>query len=384
MLVLGLACSLYLGDSVRYYDEHDYLNLAKRLVTEGEFGSPGAQAYRPPFYPWLLSLLYAAGSPLWLARFLNFVLLAGSMLFLFRICTKIAGPIAGLLAVLGVYAYPVLIYTAGTFYPQTLAGFLLLCTADALAADRFDLRRATQAGVAYGILILAVPAFTLMLVVPLAYLLIRHRRAVVIPLTLMTALATLPAFAWSARNHARLGEWAFVSTNSGTNLLLGNSPNTTADAGTNVDLSEYRPPPGASEVQVSNYYKEEALAWIRSNPRAALRLYLAKFAHYFAVSDQLATKSEGRGLRWLLMALSYWPLLAIAALRLSLIRIQPLRAYEAWLLAFYVLNGVSSAIFFTRIRFRTPVDLFLIAFVAIAVARFASYKRPLRETLAAS
>jgi hypothetical protein len=375
MLALGLVYSLYLGNQVRYWDEREYWDLAQRLVSLHEFGFEGQRAFRPPFYPAFLSFFVAAGLPLWVARFANFAFLAGTMVLLFRAVSRFTRPAAGLTAAGWVFAYPVLIYAAGTLYPQTLAGFLLSAVVEAVT-DESSKRAPLRAGIAYGMLILTVPTFAPLLAVLLGWMLWRTGRAALPRAACIIGLAALPVVAWGVRNSLVLGHWVLLSTNSGLNLLVGNSPNTTADSGVNVDLSYLPLPPGLDEVEASRYYQAASLRWIREHPGQAFALYWAKLAHYFAVSDQLATAAEASAAKRLALGVTYAPLLAVLAGRCVWFRRFRWSSLDALLVVLYLTNGCLAAVFFTRVRFRIPFDLLLIALLAGTLAQLASLIQP--------
>lgn len=65
------------------------------------------------------------------------------------------------------------------------------------------------------------------------------------------------------------------------------------------------------------------------------------------------------------MLVTYYPLLALMLLRLMLRRRVPVSPFEGYLLALYLLGALVQAVFFTRIRFRVPFDLLLIALDAL-------------------
>jgi 4-amino-4-deoxy-L-arabinose transferase-like glycosyltransferase len=360
----GAGYALYLGDSVRYFDEREYLDLASSLARHGVFSFDGktATALRPPAYPFLLSVFDRAGAGLPVLRWLQFLGLGVSVLLVTRLAGRLGGGAAAALAALLTLTYPVEFYAAGTFYPQAVAGLLLLLALD-LLSQREDPRgwHALAASGCFGVLILSVPSFVFSFSVALAWLVARGRASLRAVLCFVVP-AVLVVGAWSLRNYAVLGAPVFVSTNSGWNLLLGNSENTTPSAGTNVDLSRYeREATGNDEVSRDAFYRQKAGEWIAHNELAAAKLYGGKVLHYFAFRDQLATRDESSTARDLLMLATYGPLLALLALRLVALRQLPAGRLESLLLALYVGNAFFMALFFCRIRFRLPLDLILIA-----------------------
>src|SRR5688572_23621623 len=126
--IAGALYALRLDQTIRYYDEQEYLDLAANLVREGMLTYDGSErtAFRPPGYAVFLAAFLRGGAALPWIRMTQFALLGGSMLLLATLLRRWQGNAAGALASLLALLYPVLFYTAGVFYPQTLAAFLLL------------------------------------------------------------------------------------------------------------------------------------------------------------------------------------------------------------------------------------------------------------------
>jgi 4-amino-4-deoxy-L-arabinose transferase-like glycosyltransferase len=363
LVAVGLVYSIRLGPELPYWDEREYHELAEQLLERGEYGLEGQRAFRAPLYPFLLAALLAIGTPTAGLRFANFLLLAGSAALLFRLVRRYtSAALPGAIAALWIFAYPVLLYAAGKLYPQTLAGFLWLLALFLLLRPE-PLRRgqAALAGAVYGLLCLTVPTFLPLLGLLLVWSLWQGGRRAVVPVLIVAATSAAALAPWTLRNRLVLGHSVPVATNSGVNLLLGNSENTRPELGTNVDIEDYyRRAEGLSEVERDRFYRAEALRFVREHPSDAFRLYLGKLAQYFAYQETLATASESSRLRTLALAATYLPLLALAFGRFLWWRRRP-EPIEIALAVLYLANAALMAVFFTRIRFRLPVDLLLLA-----------------------
>ena len=372
--VIGILYSIHLGPDLRYVDEGDYFKLATSLADVNLYSYTGkrATAFRPPGYPFLLSLGLRLDAGIVALRALNFLLLGGSVLLLGRLARQVGGALAASLATLGVLGYPVLAYAAGTLYPQTLATTLLLAALVCVVGTRGvpSARRSLASGLLFGALILTVPTFLLSWALVLAWLVWRWRRPALRSAAVLAVAAVFVVGAWSLRNYRLFDSFVFVSTNSGVNLLVGNNELATPASGVNVDLSRYeKVGQQMQELPEDLYYREEAVAWILDNKARALRLYLGKVLHYFAYRERLATRGETRWTRDAVMLASYGSLLLALLGRLALHRRFALKPEERLLLAIYLGSAFFMAIFFTRIRFRLPLDPLLIALVALFLAR---------------
>ncbi|MBN1558597.1 MAG: glycosyltransferase family 39 protein [Lentisphaerae bacterium] len=365
VLAAGSVYAFQLKDRLRYPDERDYVALAARLAGAGRYSLDGQNptAFRPPGYPLLLAAAARLGGGIVAFRLLNFALLGLTLPALFGLVRRQHGDAAGLLAALLPLGYPVLFYSAGTLYPQTLAACLFVTVlALVFGTANPGASRTAGAGLLGGWLVLTVPTFGFALALLAAWLSFEKR---IRQAALLLAAAALVVAPWVARNARAFDAFVLVSSNSGVNLLLGNCETTTPNGGTTVDISAYRArAEGLDEIERNRFYTRRALAWIRAHPRRALRLYALKFLNYFNFRNELYVRREGTAPRDLAMLLTYGLLLALTAARLAASRRRPLTRFERFALLLYVLNGAFAALFFTRIRFRLPFDYLLIGTAA--------------------
>lgn len=168
---------------------------------------------------------------------------------------------------------------------------------------------------------------------------------------------------WVVRSSLLFNEFVFISTNSGANLLFGNSPSARFNSGL-VDISAFEPATVLDEVAEDRHYKKAAVKWLQEHPIEALKLYDGKVANYFNYRNDISTTSESSKAANVLMFLSYNPLLLMALVRLALRRRYRFSYPELLLYAIYFANAFISAIVYTRIRYRLPFDFLLIAMVS--------------------
>lgn len=367
--VAGGAYSIRLGTRLRYPDEAEYLAIARNVAETGLFSVDGrsATAWRPPGYPLLLALPTAWGFGVAALRFLNFMCLSVCLVFTFLLGGRHAGRLAGLLSCALTLCYPVALYTAGTLYPQTVATLLLVATlAVYFATGSADTFRAVLAGLLAGALVLVAPAFAFFLLFLIGWTIAAHRRAEWSPrrrvrmALVIAVVSTMTLAPWLARNYGLFGRFVFVSSNSGYNLLLGNSEHTTPNAGVNVDISRYgKQAAGMGEVERDAFFRRAAYRYMMANPGRSARLYMLKFLNYFNYRNRLYVRSESTRARDVAVLLTYVPLLALGLLRVLGARRRPISEYDVFVLLLYLLNGAFAAVFFTRIRLRLPFDVLL-------------------------
>jgi 4-amino-4-deoxy-L-arabinose transferase-like glycosyltransferase len=357
------------GNQLRYSDEQDYNQLAQSLVKgKGYVNAKGQPtAYRPPGWPFVLSVIYKFSSQPLAAKIFNAIALACTAWFLSILVSK--NTLEGrAFAPILVLFYPVGLYTATTLYPQTLGTLLLVSILILLNTSKLSAIHSIFAGILLGLLLLSIPAF--LLVIPLifaGFFIVNRTRSISFVIrhsVILLICAAVIVIPWTIRNAFVLKGFVPVSTNSGGVFLLGNSENTTPNSGVNVDISRYQTE-GMDEVELDKHFKQSAFAWIRNNPCAAIKLYLLKVLNYFNFRNELATRGEATSLRDVISFCSYYPLLLIAIIRITSYRKKyPMLPIETMLYLIYFGNAFTSAIFFTRIRFRVPFDALLITIVA--------------------
>jgi 4-amino-4-deoxy-L-arabinose transferase-like glycosyltransferase len=370
-ILAGVAYSFYLGNELRYLpDEADYSNLATNLAFKGEYSLDGVQltAYRPPGYPFFLALFRRIGINIVGLRILNYFTLGLAIYVLYRLLEERFAPLAGLLGAFFVMAYPVVFYTAGTLYPQTLASLLVVLTIYLYTREPARKWDNLLAGLLAGWLILTNPTFIFILAILAGWSWIYQKNRKSFQILLMLVAACLVVGMWSLRNYAVFDTFVFVSTNSGENLLLGNSANTTPNGGRTIDFSNYEnQATGLDEVQRDQYFRNQAIDYILTHKLATVKMYFLKLLNFFNYRNELVTNSEASSAGNLLMLITYGPLLIIALVRFALSKLFQLSSFEILLAVIYLIGAFVSAIFFTRIRFRIPFDYLLIMLVAIFI-----------------
>lgn len=372
-LIAGGIYGYSTGDQLRYLpDEAEYVSLATNLAQKYLYSLDGLQptAYKPPGYPLILGAVRWLGGNIVSFRLINFVLFVGGLFFLYQLARQTGGVGAGLLSViLATAGYPVLFYTANTLYPQTLAGFLFLAVIWLYERRVSGIWQGLLVGIVWGWLILTVPTFVFtFLLFGLAYCFIRRQKKFFGWIGVGTFLIL---GLWTIRNYVVFHDFVWIATNSGYNLLLGNSEKTTFNSGTNVDIQKYLDAAeGMGELEKDRYFRTQAIAYILAHPAEAIQFYLLKTVNFFNFRNELTTRSETSLAREALMGVTYGALLLLALLRLVGSQRFKLTSFESLLYAVYVGNAFWGAIFFNRIRFRLPYDYLLILLSAIFLSQF--------------
>ena len=389
LVVLGYAWAS--AGSPRYSDELDYWDIAGNVASGQGYTLRGAEtAFRPPAWPLLLVPVQLVGAGLFWGSLLSVAALIAAAWVAGRLGSDIVGGSWGRVAALFVLAYPINIYTAATLYPQMLSVFLTALMWALVARSELEAAvtsgRMALIGLSAGLLTLAVPtlAFTavaLLAVASWSPLRARNWR----PLVAGWAAAGAAVGAWVVRNWIVFGEFIPISTSTGINLLLGNNPNATADSGVNADISATLDrvySMGLSENGRSQEMVREALHWIAANPGDALVLYLQKTLHYFVAYDAPATAGRGSQLLGLLAWTVWLALIVLVVIRWSpwgRNRL-PVLVAERVMLWVFLANALVMAVFFTRVRFRIPLDVFVLVEASLGLLLlFRRHRAPVPE-----
>lgn len=378
--LIGLAIALHAGPTLRYADERVWYQLAVNLVHQHAYTFDGVHltAFRPPGFPFLLALPVALGVHATGLRVFDLGIFLAAEIFLFLLARSMFSRAIAAIAILLVLFYPVLTYTATLLLPQTLAAMLLLLGAWLLI--RSDTPKSwivVVAGLVWGLLLLAVPTFLFVFAGLVAWLFWKRpafrTRVPALAIALILVLGS-----WTARNYRVFHSFVFVATSSGINLLQGNSPSSATFAsiftgGRTFSLDQYTDAVGnRNEAQQDKSYRKAAVDWMREHPGMALGLYILKLGEYFkfaesTATENFATPAEQPFWRTLIMLVTYGPLFLLFVWRLALARRHPLSQMEVLLAGLYLLNAPFAAIFYTRIRYRLPMDWLLLLFDASAI-----------------
>ncbi|KQR96253.1 hypothetical protein ASG12_18860 [Williamsia sp. Leaf354] len=375
-----IAYALKSGYPLRYIDEREYVEIARGLIDGNGYQLKGGPtAYKPPAWPLLLTPLLAVGAPERLLLLIPALLMIVAAVWAGKIASTVSQSRWGWVAAPLMLVYPLNLYIGTTLYPQAIATACLLGLW--LACSHIDESRSMSAqqcmgaGLIAAVAVLSVPTmvFTVALVgVWIVWKTSPGRRLRTAAIT--GAAFVVPLAAWAIRNVITLGTFILLSTSSGGNLLYGNNSNATPDSGTAADISTYTSAArDMSPINEQNYYKSQALQWIRENPLDALQLYVGKVANYFNGYNAPASgQTAGTG-ALLLGWFTFIALVAAVVIRIMLRRYVAIAASEKLFLAIFLLNAPVMAVFFTRTRFRQPLDATLVVEAAIAVAALVVY-----------
>jgi hypothetical protein len=362
-IVLILAASLRLVAAVALPDQHfpdaeSYRAVGAALRDFHRFDDP----YIMPLYPivvaltgggWGQTLFDVAASTLsvFVIHQLTFVLFANRL--------------AALLAALAAAIYPYFIFYAVVGLTETLFIALVLAAFLAWYAGRF-----TIAAIFAVLSILTRPTIDLLPPVLIVYFAIVIHR-----LSLAAAARNIAIYAavycallspWWLHNFDAYGAFVRLNLGSGMALYSGNNPNNQSGGVSDVALDMSQFSGIADPVARDRAMRDAALGYIADDPPRFLRLAALKFLRFW----RLWPFAQSYSGPWYVIAslLSYVPMLALALAQLlssnraALMRIAPILLFAGYLTATHMIIVGS-------VRYRLPIEPFLIVLAAPAMAR---------------
>ncbi len=382
ILCLGFVLRLFwvmtLDNKISWEDEADYMALSEKITAgEGFVDAEGTPtAFRAPGYPVFLSALRIAGiydpvgirlAQVYLGTLIIWLVYAlGGRIF----DRKTATTAAFITAV-----YPYYIYMTGTILAATLlTGLVLLATwvlHKAVMENRLGL--VCAGGVIMGLAVLTKPSamtFVVAVVAWLVYVFAKTPREKITGPVLFAVAVLLTITPWTTRNYVRMNTPA-LTTNMGRNLWLGNNPLSTANTGSGIKMSnalERKIDLAGSETNAEKIYFDEAKNFIVHHPGKFILLTVQKGLGFWRWTPSPTTGGYGQQHLFLYWSsvLSFGPvfLLALAGFAFT----TPARRKQIMLWVFYLLFfTLLHAFFISKVRFRLPLDAFLILTAACMV-----------------
>jgi len=359
-----------------WYDAQEYLRLARGMLGHGAYLNEAgeATAFWPPGYPAFLALL---GARITLARLVQALLGAMTVLLVYGISRRILNRRASLLAAALCAVYPLYIYTAGTLYPVALQSFLLSAVFLLLlsSAEMGGWLRPFLAGALGAWAVLCSASVLPLMLASLPWLWVRarrHRRGALRPVLLFLLPMLLIVGGWTLRNAVHFHRPVIVSLNGGYNFWLGNYPGVKAATGnrwTKEMEAEYhalsQEHPG--EAELDRALTRRAMEYVKADPGRFLTLSLSKAVNLWRLWPQPMTEDRpGLNSEKLVSILSYGLALPFA---LAFLFASLRRSPEAWLaLLWFAAATAMHAVTLSKFRFRLPLDAVLLVFAAGGLA----------------
>lgn len=358
-----------------------YLDWAREIATTDFIGSK--TFFGLPLFPYVLAVLYrlALGN---IEVIRLFFLILGSLncILLYAIAKKMFDRRVAVLSALFMATHFLMIYYDWLIMPVTLIITLSLIITFSLIEHRLLVRPRHWVilGLLIGITILGDGKFLFFLIAVVLWLWRKHPRQ--FKNLLLMALSALMILGFCAiRNRIVGGDWVMISAQSGLSLYSGNNPEAT---GTYVSPEFIRPTHTAQDAdqkivaegivnrsmsagEISRFWKNKAMDFIRNQPGDFLRLLGKKFTLFFRETEyghdlDLVFMRDWKR-RWDYNALIILFPLAIIGIAVSIKQWKD-RPFAVMLI---LCQLAVTLIFFLSTRHRATILPFLILFESVAV-----------------
>lgn len=386
LTVLALTTRLAYWWSIRHEllrsDAGQYHELATNLAEGRGFSLVFPQlelhptAFRPPLYPFLLSLWYRVfGTEPTAGRILSVIIGVLVVLATFAVVSRFATPAAGLVAGTLVAVFPPIIANDVLTLTEGLSLLLLLVGVHACLERRWAL-----AGISCGLLTLTRPSAQFLVLLLVAWLVVHVGWVRAGAATALFAAVVAP---WIVRNAVELDRPVLVTSN-GFNMAAIYSE----EAQENGEFVNPVLHPGFADMRLSQFdegkwdaaLQERGLANLRADPGLLGRVVARNALAWLELDPSLnggAEVADGRNLTVRTWSIPmFYGLVVVGLLGLWRARSQDIALVAGAVAAYFTL---ASLLFVAPPRVRVPVDLVLCIGVGLFVAhRFAP--RPERFT----
>lgn len=370
--VLSLVLNLVLIASVPFtpWDDFQWYHQSAIDLLRGVEVTLGGQptAFFPIGYPLFLAPFYAVFGPhLIVAQLLNMLLRLGTAAAIYTIALRTTEheQIARGTFILVAFFPSLFFYTLVTCSDVLFMAICVLTLRLMIPMERLTFGRTVLLGLLIGY---GASVRTVLLVFPLVlfvwYAVISRRPLRVLAhLALVLVIQASVLAPWAYRNARVFGQFVPISTNGGYNLYLGHNP--AATGGFN-SIGLPRPPDDLDEVARDRWYREQATAYIRSNPGQLVPITARKMLYLFMRDDQgvsTATKrtytavpAAGLFLATIISDLFYFVVLGLAVLGGIFLIIGRAGNRRTWLVLLYCAYHVAVYLpFFGMDRYHLPL-----------------------------
>lgn len=374
-LVLRIGLALTVREGLHWPDSKWYFLAAESIHSTGSIGSAVTRA---PLYPYFLAALFSVSSRILFVRVCESVLASLLPVLLGLLGRRLFSEKVGLLAAFASAVYPYFVYLPSAQVSDNIVTVLLLASVLCLGwrKESVTVGLSIASGVFLGLCLLARPSMVMvvpgMLAWPLAWKRGRPARPLMRRVLLVFVVSLATVAPWTVRNYAVTGHLVFVATGGGRQFWYGNSPYATAST---TENPEYPPELKdrllalPDEPSRERLFYREGLKFVRENPGAAFRLYVMKLANLFQFFPSVHTTgslADRPGVRPL-MGLASFVLFALAIA--GAVMVLAARDRPTLLPLVVVSYCLGSAVFLTVMRYRLPVDPYIILLAALALAK---------------
>jgi 4-amino-4-deoxy-L-arabinose transferase-like glycosyltransferase len=348
-----------------------------------------------PLYPLFLALFYQFGikpTSFLIIQLIQALLSALVIVLSYKIALLIFSKKVAALTAFGVTFYPPFIYYCAKLVPTTFFLFLLSLTVFLiLSFKRHNWPLNILTGVVFGLTILCDPlAFTLYPALVIWYFLRKDFNLKKLFLTIIISILTI--IPWTLRNYIVHKEFIPITTQFGVNFWIGNNPHATGTdyyrvysiKDENYILMTQTLPrktrlelTNMNEIEQSRFYMKEGIDFINQNPTKFLELLGKKFYYYWWMAPPGINASKDVAKHKYLLIIFYLPtlILGIYGILMSL-KHKNIRMISLIIMLIIFIPSVYAIAHTGLMRYRLPLEPFLIMFAAFAIFNLLEWTSP--------
>jgi 4-amino-4-deoxy-L-arabinose transferase-like glycosyltransferase len=364
-LLIRVAFVLFLQDGFYFPDSISYTRAASNLLTRGEFG----EAYRraPGYAVFLAAIQTVLGNSILTVRLTESVLGALLAVVIAVLGRRVGGPAVGALAGTLWSVYPMGVFIVGLVYPTSLMTLVLACGALCVlpeARQALSSKGVFVGGVLWGIGTLVVPAGLATIGLMSLWLLYwggAKRLALVALLLLGSAIALAP---WTVRNYYVYGRVVAVDARMENHLAR------TTDPADDPDTDKFAVIVRHPALFAVNAAREFVYFWRLYPERLGMAGRSAKERYYPDHRMIRMSAFSSGALTTIVSVASTAPLFIFSAIGTWAMWFRKERRRDLSLLWTLILSfAIGYSLFFTKIRYRVPIEPYLVILGAYGLAQ---------------
>lgn len=363
-------------------DEYLYDSWAKEIAFEDPVGKEAFWGL--PLYPYFLGLLYLLFGPnVYCARLIQFFIGAVTCCLVYGIGKRVFNRPVGILSAICLAFYNASIFYEGFLVASALSLFLncLLLLLLLSGIENMTYGKSVSLGIVLGLTALATPSIFIFILFLIAFI-FRHVKRFLISV-LLCLLVILPV---TIRNYLVEKDFIPITAHGGITFYAGNNPLSDGtfkmplSIGTDVQTIRTNARIQAQRAlkmplkpsQVSGFWFQKGIAFIKNNPGAYIKLVSKKFLlfwNHYEISDIFDMDFFKRFAGFLRFPLITYAVISTGGLLGLFMSLKQKNKKYVLLQLFILSNLISLMIYFVNTRYRLPAVPVLIVFASYGIYR---------------
>ena len=364
-LLIRIAYVVRLSPHNLSLDSYDWMGIAENITA----GSGLGDTWRPPGYSVFLSIIILLfGKSIILLRIINSVLGSLTCIIVFFIGKKVFSSSVGKIASILLCFYPYLIAYAGDLLSETFYTFLISIAIFfiLLCGEKPNLRNSIITGIMFGITALVKATVLPFFLFACGWLWWKTKK---IKTGLYVGIFTLITISpWTLRNFIHYDRFILISPGYQSLWIANNDETMILETSGERDkpMTENYVPPRQQEIlklprmESEKIFKQEAIDWIKSNPEKFRWLLKRRLIHFWRLYPMMAYKWQK--IAAMITSGIYIPLCFMGII----LSIKNFKNTSLLIFLFIIYTAVHLP-FATMIRYRTPIDPYIIIFAAYTI-----------------